>query len=146
MVNSRGEAIGVNTAIVQAAQGISFAIPINTARWVIPELMRSGRVRRGRIGVAGQTVPLPHTLVRQHGLSRDRGVLVLWLEPNSPAQIANLKPRDVLVELAGQPLSTVDDLHRNLTAERIGQPLPVKLLRRGELLEISIVPLESSYD
>ncbi|MBE9170788.1 trypsin-like peptidase domain-containing protein [Pleurocapsales cyanobacterium LEGE 06147] len=142
LVNSRGEVIGVNTAVIQAAQGICFAVPINTAKWVITALMREGKVRRGRIGVIGQTVILPQRLVRQFNLSVDSGILIIGLEAGSPAQQAGFQERDILVEFADRPLSNIDDLHRMLNAERIGIPSTVKLIRQSRLIELSVVPVE----
>jgi S1-C subfamily serine protease len=141
LVNSHGEVIGINTAIIAAAQGLSFATPINTAKWVISALMREGKVRRGRLGIAGQTVPLPQSTIRQHNLSLESGVFVLWLESQSPAQRAGVQERDILVELAGQPLRNIDDLHRVLSADRLGIPLTLKLLRGSVFLELTVVPV-----
>lgn len=142
LVNSHGEIIGVNTAVIQAAQGICFAVPINTAKWVITDLMREGKVRRGRIGVIGQTVLLPQRLIRQFNLSVDSGILVIGLEKGSPAQQAGFQERDILVEFADRPLSNIDDLHRMLNAETIGIASSVKLIRQSQLLELSVIPTE----
>ncbi|MEM9164131.1 MAG: trypsin-like peptidase domain-containing protein, partial [Cyanobacteria bacterium P01_F01_bin.4] len=132
LVNSHGQVIGVNTAIIQAAQGICFATPINTAKRVIGPLMQMGRVRRGRIGVGGQTVPLPQRLVRAHDLTTDSGVLVTWLESGSPAQVAGICDRDLIIAFNGEPISNVDNLHRLLTEETIGVRSHLTLLRRGQ--------------
>ena len=143
LVNSRGQVVGVNTAVIQAAQGICFATPINTAKRVIGPLMQLGRVRRGRIGVGGQTVPLPQRLVRSHDLNTDSGVLVTWLEAGSPAQAAGVRERDVIVAFAGESIRTVDDLHRLLSEDAIGVRSPLTLLRRDQQLELTVVPTES---
>ncbi|MEM9906450.1 MAG: trypsin-like peptidase domain-containing protein [Cyanobacteria bacterium P01_D01_bin.44] len=143
LVNSHGQIVGVNTAIIQAAQGICFATPINTAKRVIGPLMQMGRVRRGRIGVGGQTVPLPQRLVREHDLTSDSGVLVTWLESGSPAQAAGLRDRDLIVAFNGEPISNVDDLHRLLTEQTIGVRSQITLLRRGQRLDLTVVPKES---
>jgi S1-C subfamily serine protease len=143
LVTSRGEVIGVNTAVIPAAQGICFATPINTAKWVIGELLRVGRVRRGRIGVAGQTVPLPQTLVRQYNLAAESGILVMGLESGSPAQRAGVQERDIIVEFAGQPVGNIDDLHRILGAERIGTRSPLAVLRHSQRLELTVIPADS---
>lgn len=144
LVNSRGEVVGVNTAVIQAAQGICFATPINSAKMVIGPLMREGRVRRGRIGVAGQTVPLPQRLVRQYDLPTENGILVMWIEPASAAQQAGLQERDIIVAFDGQPIGSIDDLHRYLTADRIGVRVLISILRRSECLQVPIVPQESN--
>ncbi|MEM9155606.1 MAG: trypsin-like peptidase domain-containing protein [Cyanobacteria bacterium P01_F01_bin.33] len=143
LVTSRGEVIGVNTAVIQAAQGICFAIPIDTAKFAIASILREGRVRRGRIGVGGQTVQLPLPLVRQHGLANESGILVMWLESNSPAQRAGLRERDVIVEFGERPVATIDDLHRLLTKDQIGKQLSVKALRQSAPVKLVIEPEES---
>ncbi|MEM1251664.1 MAG: trypsin-like peptidase domain-containing protein [Cyanobacteria bacterium P01_H01_bin.21] len=146
LVNSHGEIIGVNTAVIQAAQGICFATPINMAKRVIRPLMQMGRVRRGRIGVGGQTVPLPQRLVRQHNLSADSGVLVTWLESGSPAQVAGLQERDIVVAFAHNPVRNVDDLHRLLDEDTIGLRAQLTILRQSQQLSLAIVPRESRSD
>ncbi|NEP19648.1 MAG: trypsin-like serine protease [Leptolyngbya sp. SIO4C1] len=143
LVNSHGQVIGVNTAIIQAAQGICLATPISTAKRVIGPLMQMGRVRRGRIGVGGQTVPLPQRLVRSHDLSTDSGVLVTWLQSGSPAQVAGIRDRDVIVGFEADPIRNVDDLHRLLTEETIGVRSRLTVLRREQRLDITVVPAES---
>ena len=143
LVTSRGEVIGVNTAVIQAAQGICFAIPINTAKWVIEPLLREGKVRRSRLGIAGQTVPLPQRLVRQYGLMAESGILVQWLESGSPAQRAGVLERDIIVQFDNQAIANIDELHRLLTSERIGLSLTLGIIRRSEYLEITVVPEES---
>ncbi|ESA32156.1 hypothetical protein N836_26560 [Leptolyngbya sp. Heron Island J] len=146
LVNSHGQIIGVNTAVIQAAQGICFATPINMAKRVIRPLMQMGRVRRGRIGVGGQTVPLPQRLVRQHNLSADSGVLVTWLEAGSPAQAAGLQERDIVVTFTGNPVRNVDDLHRLLDEDTIGLRTQLTILRQTQRLDLTIVPRESRPD
>ncbi|MEO0396010.1 MAG: trypsin-like peptidase domain-containing protein [Cyanobacteria bacterium P01_A01_bin.137] len=146
LVNSHGQIIGVNTAVIQAAQGICFATPINMAKRVIRPLMQMGRVRRGRIGVGGQTVPLPQRLVRQHGLTADSGVLVTWLEASSPAQIAGLQERDIVVAFADSPIRNVDDLHRLLSEDTIGLRTQLTILRQNQRLNLTIIPRESRSD
>lgn len=143
LVNSRGQVIGVNTAVIQAAQGICFATSIDTAKRVIGPLMQMERVRRGRIGVGGQTVPLPQRLVRAHQLSAESGVLVTWLEAGSPADRAGLRDRDVIVAFAGETVSNVDDLHRLLTEATIGVRASLTIWRREQQLQLTVIPTES---
>ncbi|MEM6423684.1 MAG: trypsin-like peptidase domain-containing protein [Cyanobacteria bacterium P01_D01_bin.128] len=143
LLNSRGQVVGVNTAVIQAAQGICLATPIDMAKRIIGPLMQAGRVRRGRIGVAGQTVPLPQRLMRQYQLLADSGVLVMGIEPGSPAQIAGLREKDIVVAFAGEPICNVDDLHRLLTEDTIGVRAALTLLRRGQQLELTVTPVES---
>ena len=143
LVNSQAQVIGVNTAVIQAAQGICFATPINTAKRVIGPLMQMGRVRRGRIGLAGQTVPLPQRLVQAHELTADSGVLVTWLESGGPAQAAGIRERDVIVTFAEETIRKVDDLHRLLTEDIIGMRSRLTILRRDHRLDLMVVPTES---
>jgi S1-C subfamily serine protease len=143
LVNSRGEVIGVNTAIIPAAQGICFAIPGNTAQFIASRLIRDGRVRRSYIGVAGQNVPLHRRIVRFFNLPVETAVLVTGIEPDSPAQKAGLQDGDLILDLDGQPMRTIDDLQRLLTDERVGAAVPMSVLRRTEKLSIQITPGES---
>ena len=143
LVDSRGEVVGVNTAVILPAQGLCFAIPINTARWVASRLIQHGRIRRGWLGLGGQTAKLQRRLVLHHQLAVDSGMLVLHVEPGSPAHGASLQEGDVIVGFAGEPVSGVDDLHRLLTEARIGTPTPLTLIRRAEKRAVEVVPVES---
>jgi S1-C subfamily serine protease len=142
LLNSAGEVIGVNTAVILPAQGICFAIASNTARFVTGWLIKDGYIRRSSIGVAGQNVPLHPRVVRFHKLPNDRGVLVMEVEPGSPAAITGLQKGDTIVGFKGQPISTVDDLHKNLVASEIGVPSPLMFLRGTEKLFRMVVPRE----
>ncbi|MFI5356801.1 MAG: S1C family serine protease [Opitutales bacterium] len=142
LVNTRGEVIGVNTAIIRPAQGICFAIASNTVRWVVAWLIKEGRIRRSYIGVAGQTAPLIRRVARHHRLEQGTGVLVAGLEPESPAVRAGLLEGDLLVALDAQPTPSVDALHKLLTGDRIGERALVTLLRGVELRRHAIIPLE----
>jgi len=144
LVDSRGRVIGVNTAVILPAQGICFAVGINTAKVVTGQLIRHGKIRRGRIGVAGQNVPLLRLAQRAHGLDAKSGVLVTGVEPNSPAQRAGLTSGDIIVAFDGKPVAGIDDLHRLLVTERIGAPTTVVVLRKADKLELAIVPDESA--
>ncbi len=143
LVNSRGEVIGVNTAVILPAQGICFAIAINTVKFVAGRLIKDGRVKRSYIGVAGQNVPLPRRLVRALNLPAESGVLVVSVEGQSPAQRASLIEGDVIVGFAGHPVAGIDDLHKLLTEKEVGQKLPLIILRRSERVAFDIVPEES---
>ena len=142
LVNTRGEVIGVNTAIIRPAQGICFAIASNTARWVVAWLIKDGRIRRSFIGVAGQNVPLIRKVARYHHLKLDTGVLVAGLEAESPAARAGLQEGDVVIALDAAPTPRVDALHKLLTADRIGERAIVTFLRGVELRRHAIIPLE----
>jgi S1-C subfamily serine protease len=142
LVTSRGEVIGVNTAVILPAQGLCFAIAINTAKFVAGRLIKDGRIRRSYIGVAGQNVPIHRRLVRFYNLPVENGILVLSVERGSPAERAGLLKEDVIVGFNDQPISSIDDLHRLLTEEQVGVKLPLTIIRRSEKLVIDIVPEE----
>ncbi|HEX2173076.1 MAG TPA: trypsin-like peptidase domain-containing protein [Dehalococcoidia bacterium] len=143
LVNSRGQVVGVNTAAILPAQGICFAIAINTAKFVAARLIRDGFVRRAYIGVSGQTVPLHRRLVRYHQLPVESGILVVAIEPTSPAHQAGLQEGDLIVAFAGRPVAGIDDLHKLLTDTQVGLQSPVEVLRRTEKLTLPIRPTES---
>jgi S1-C subfamily serine protease len=140
LVTTRGEVIGVNTAMILPAQGLCFAIASNTAQFVAVRLMRDGRIRRSFIGVAGQTVPIPRAIARENRLAVSSGVLVASVEPDSPATAAGLRDGDVIIACAGEPITGIDALHGALTEQKIGTPVPLTVLRRGERRQIAIVP------
>ena len=142
LVNTRGEVIGVNTAIIRPAQGICFAIASNTARWVVAWLIKDGRIRRSFIGVAGQNVPIIRKVARHHHLQQDTGLLVVGLELNSPAARAGLIEGDILLALDDVPTPSVDTLHKLLTGDRIGERAIITFLRGVDLRRHAIIPLE----
>lgn len=143
LVNARGEVVGVNTAIIRPAQGLCFAIAVNTAEFVAARLMKDGVIRRAVIGVAGQNVTLPRYLVRSLSLPSPSGVRVMSLEEGGAARKAGLQDGDVIVEFAGQPIAGIDDLHRILTAGMVGVASPVLALRGLEKVTLAITPDES---
>jgi len=142
LVNSRGEVIGVNTAIIPFAQGICFATAIDTAKWVVEQLLRFGRVRRAYIGVAGATIPLSRRAVRFHGLGARAGVRVESLETGGAAERAGIEAGDVIIGYDGEQIAGVDELHRLLDGERIGKATTVTLLRRTQKLDLPIQAAE----
>jgi S1-C subfamily serine protease len=129
LLNSRAEVIGVNTAIIRGAQALSFAVAIDTAAWVIPQLLQHGRVRRAHLGVAGSTVPLHRRVVLAYGLTQSHGVRVLSVEAGSPAARAGLREGDVIIGIDGQDIASVDQLHQALDGTRIQRDVMIKLLR-----------------
>jgi S1-C subfamily serine protease len=144
LVDSRGLIVGINTAIIQSAQGICFAIPVNTLRWVVTLLIREGKVTRGYLGIAGQTVPLPVRVVRYFNLPFEAAVQVMGVAPNSPARQAGLLSGDIIVSLNQQPVSGIDDIHRMLTRHIIGTNMPVIILRNWTTrIERTISPVAS---
>lgn len=142
LVNSKGEVIGVNTAIIRPAQGICFAIASNTVRWVLGLLIKEGRIRRSFIGVAGQTVPLIRKVARHHHLAQETGVLVAGIDPASPAARAGLQEGDIVIALDDKPTPAIDALHKQLTGDRIGERAIVAFLRGVELRRHAIIPIE----
>src|SRR5262245_15270197 len=143
LINSRGEVIGVNTAVILPAQGICFATAINTAKFVAAQLIKEGRVRRSYIGVAGQVVSLHRRLVRYHNLSVETGVLVVSTEAGSPASNAGLQEGDVIVAYDDRPVASIDELHRILTDQKVGVKSALTVIRGGEKLTLSITPEDS---
>jgi S1-C subfamily serine protease len=143
LVDSAGRVVGVNTATILPAQGICFAIGINTAKFVASRLLRDGRIRRSYIGVSAQTVPLHRRVVRFYDLAKETGAMVLSVEENSPAKRAGLRDGDVIVALEGKPVAGVDDLHRLLTDVRVGVACGLTVLRGTEKMEVRVVPEEA---
>jgi S1-C subfamily serine protease len=140
LVDSRGRVIGINTAMIFMAQGISFAIPVNTARWVVSELVTHGRVRRAYLGIGAQSRPVNRSLQHRLALKGQSLVEVATVEPGGPAARAGLERGDLIYSLGGQPVATVDDLHRLLSKWPVGAPVEVKLLRDGRAEQIQVVP------
>jgi S1-C subfamily serine protease len=143
LVTSQGEVIGVNTAMILAAQGICFAIAIDTAKFVAGKLIKEGKIRRSYVGLGGQNVQIHRRLVRFFRLPVESGILVVHVEKDSPAMRAGLSEGDVIIGFDGQPITGIDDLHRVLTEERVGVKTELTILRRSEKLPLQIVPEES---
>jgi S1-C subfamily serine protease len=142
LVTSDGHVVGVNTATIMGAQGLCFAIGINTAKFVAGRLLREGRIRRSYIGVEAQTVPLLRRVVRFYDLPSESGVIVISVEQRSPAQKAGLREGDVIIAFDGKPVAGVDDLHRLLTDARVGSVSALTVLRHTEKLEMKVIPEE----
>jgi S1-C subfamily serine protease len=143
LVNSAGEVVGVNTAMIRPAQGICFAIASNTAKLVAGWLIRDGRIRRGYIGVAGQNMPIHRRIVRFYSLPVETGILVVSIEKNSPAERAGLREGDLIVAFNDRPIGSVHDLHKVLVGEQIGVRAKLTVIRHTEKLELRILPVES---
>jgi S1-C subfamily serine protease len=144
LVTSRGEIVGVNTAAILGVQGISFSIPINTARHVVTLLLRDGRVRRGVLGIAAQDVAVPRAVARALGLSADSGAGIVQVTGGGAGDAAGLRQRDIIVGFGGSAVAGVDDLHRLLTEDRIGQPLPLTIVRNTERRTLVVIPRDAS--
>jgi S1-C subfamily serine protease len=143
LVDHTGAAIGVNTAAILPGQGVCFAIPLATAERVAAALIHDGRVRRARIGIAAETVPVPRALARHHKLAQDTGVKVLSVEKGSPADCAELLRGDVIFALDGSPVADIDDLQRLLGEPAIGRELRLSVLRLTDKRELAVVPREA---
>jgi S1-C subfamily serine protease len=143
LVNSRGEVVGVNTAMILPAQGICFATSIETAKFVASRLIRDGKVSRSYIGLAGQNVPLPRRIVRYYGLQVESGILVVSFENHSPAKRGGLREGDVIIGIDDQPIKGIDDLHKLLTEERIGRESSLTVIRGTQKLLVDVTPEES---
>jgi S1-C subfamily serine protease len=146
LVSSDGQVIGVNTATIMGAQGLCFAIGINTAKFVAGRLLRDGRIRRSYIGVEAQTTPLHRRVVRFYSLPQESGVVVISVAENSPARRAGLREGDVIIELDAKSVAGVDDLHRLLTDARVGVSSTLTVVRWTEKLELKIVPEETKEE
>lgn len=142
LVSSHGEVVGINTAIILGAQGICFAVASNTAEFVLSELIRHGRVRRGFIGVAAQTAAIPRAQARAADIENRSGAMITGLEADAPADVAGLQTLDVIVRVDGAPVTGVDDLIRLLNADRIGRDVAFNVLRRGRLRTFNVRPQE----
>jgi S1-C subfamily serine protease len=140
LVSSRSEVIGVNTATIMGAQGICFAIGADTAQFVAVRLIRHGRIQRSYVGVAGQDVPIHTRIVRHYSLPANTGAMVISVEPNSPAQTAGLRERDVILRFGSRPVLGVDGLHRLLTEAVLGDAVELTVLRGTDLVKLSIRP------
>jgi S1-C subfamily serine protease len=140
LVDWRGRVVGVNTAVILPAQGLCFAIPVGTVRFVATHLMRWGRVRRSHIGLGGQVVPLHRRVVRYHELEHETGVLVTTLMPDGPAARAGLREGDIIVGFDGHAVGGIDDLHRLLTEERAGVTVELTVLRGTEKVRLPLTP------
>jgi len=142
LVDTRGRVVGINTAMILGGQGLSFAVPVNTARLVIPALLRDGCVRRSYIGIGVQDVPLLRRVVRFFRLPAESGVLIVSVEPGSPAAAAGLRDGDILIAWSGEPVAGADDLHRVLNAEQIGRQAEMTVIRGAAPHRLAIVPGE----
>ncbi len=143
LVDSRGRIVGVNTAIIMMAQGIGFAIPSDTAKWVVSQLLLHGHVRRGYLGIAARQHPVSRRLLRFHGLKGDFAVEVVSIAADSPAERGGVQTSDLIVAIGGQPVSSVDDIHRFLSEGLIGQSVGLTLVRGKERLEVKVTPTEA---
>lgn len=142
LVDGRGQVIGINTAVIRPAQGLCFAIPVNMAKHILPQLLQHGRVVRGYLGLHARNVPLPPHLARRFGLTQAGGVEVQAVEPGGPAEQAGVLEDDIIVSLGDQPTTTVDDLHKLLTQLPVGLPATIVMLRGERRIERMVVTEE----
>ena len=146
LANSRGEVVGVNTAVILPAQGLCFAIAVNTAKTIAGWLIKDGVVRRSYIGVGGQTAKIHRRVMRHFHLANETGMLVLQVEPGSPAGRAGLREGDIVVEFNGQAIAGIDDLHKQLTGAQAGVRSRLVVIRHAEKVELEIVPEEAATE
>jgi len=144
LVDSRGRVVGINTAIIAMAQGIGFAIPANTTRWVLSQLLIHGRVRRASLGIGGREKPLDRRLARFLQLDANHAVEVIYSDPVGPAAKAGLHKGDLVIAIADRPVANVDDLHRFLAEWPIGEPLILTIVRGNQRLELEVIPSEAA--
>lgn len=144
LVDSRGRVVGVNTAIIAMAQGIGFSVPANTAKWVISELLTRGKVRRGYLGIAGRNRPLDRRMARFHELLVDQAVEIMQVEPGSPAHAAGLRDGDLIIALAEERITDLDQLQRFMARWPLGEALKVTVIRLGERMEMTVTPIEAN--
>ncbi|HOW24445.1 MAG TPA: trypsin-like peptidase domain-containing protein [Bacteroidales bacterium] len=142
LINTDGRVIGINTAIIQGSQGLSFAIAINTAKEVAEHLIREGKVRKAYLGILIQEIELHPRTISFHKLVSSKGLLITGVDSPSPAAMANLQKGDILIELDGNPITTSSSLFRLLTGDMILKPILVKVIRQGSIAEMSILPQE----
>ncbi len=140
LVNSRSEVVGINTAVIRMAQGLCFAVPVNTASFVAVHLIQHGSIRRAYLGVAGQNIPLTRRTVRALQLPVQSSVLIVSVEPSSPAERAGLRKGDVLIALDSTNIGSIDDLHRFLTGRMIDRSLTATVIRDGGVKDLLVVP------
>jgi S1-C subfamily serine protease len=143
LVDSHGLVVGINTAIILGAQGISFSIPIDTAKWVVGELMTTGRVRRGWLGIAGQNRPIGRELVRRLGLAHASGVEVSGFDDRGPAARSGMRVGDIVVGADDRAVASVDDIHRALQRWPSASALKLRVIRDRKLVDIEVMPVEA---
>jgi S1-C subfamily serine protease len=146
LVDSRGRVVGINTAVIYGSQGICFAIPVNTAKWVTAQLIREGKVRRAYLGISGQVAPIPRGLVLEYGLGAETGVRVIEVQPGTAASDAGVRPGDIIVRIGNAAVATPDDLQRALGAHPVGEMLSVEVLRGAERVRMAAHPRELPAD
>jgi len=144
LVTSRGEVVGVNTAALVGVQGINFAIPVNTAREVVPALLRDGRIKRSVLGLSGQDVTIARRVVRELQLPEERGVGVVQVLERGAAEAAGIRTRDIIVEFGGVTIAGIDDLHRVLTEQAIDRPQKLTVIRGGQRRHLVVVPRDET--
>ncbi len=142
LLDSRGRVVGVNTAIIAMAQGLGFAIPANTARWVLSQILTHGRVRRVFLGVVGRQRLLDRRLVRRAQLSKDYAVEVVSLDPSGPAAKSGIRPGDLVIGIDNQPVASIDDMHRILAEWPIGEPVHIGVMRDARRIDLQVTPTE----
>ena len=142
LVDSRGRVVGINTAVIYGSQGICFAIPVNTAKWVTAQLIREGKVRRAYLGISGQTAAIPRGLVLEYGLAAESGVRVVEVQPGTAASDAGVRAGDIIIRIGEMAVASPDDLQRSLGAHPVGEALSIEVLRGAERVRMITHPRE----
>jgi S1-C subfamily serine protease len=140
LVDSSGRVIGVNTATIMGAQGLCFAIGIDTAKYIVGEILQHGRVRRSWIGIAAQNVPLPRRIIYEYKLPTPSGVMATSIDPDGPAAKAGMRDGDIILRFANENIGAINELHKVLSAERMGKPQPILVLRGVSLVDLTVIP------
>jgi S1-C subfamily serine protease len=146
LVDFHGKVIGINTAVIAGSQGISFAIPVNTAKWVAAQLIREGRVRRAYLGILAQTLPLDRRIVVNYGIDAATAVRVTEVQPDTPAAAAGLRIGDLIGRIGDTAVTSLDDLQMALGRHPLGQPLSLRIVREGRWIEVTVTPGELPSD
>ncbi len=143
-MNSAGDVIGVNTAAILPAQGLCFATAINTAKYIAGLLIKEGKITRSYLGIGGQDVPIHRRIVHFYNLPASNGIMVISVEPSSPAELAGIREGDIIISFDGISIEAVDGLHKHLTVKQIGTKKTLKVIRGTELVELDVFPSEYS--
>lgn len=144
LLDARRKVVGINTAIIMPAQSIGFAIPANTANWVVSQILQYGHVRRGYLGISGRQRPMTRRLIRFHNLTTERAVEIIGIESGAPAEKAGLRAGDLVVAMNGHDVQSIDDLHRMLTEWTPGEKITLTVVRGKEKLTIDVLPVENA--
>jgi S1-C subfamily serine protease len=140
MINTDAEVVGVNTAMINGAQGLSFSVDINTAKEIASQLIKNGKVFKAYLGLALQEVPINHKILRHYHLPNEKGLFITGIEPDSPASRAQIREGDIIVSFNGKPVGTLHELFKELTHKDIITAVDISVIRHTELHNVVIFP------